>query len=270
MRSYFEKPRTTVGWKGLLYDPLLDGTCRINQGLSIARKLLVDILSLGVPVGCELLDTISPQYLGDLISWGAIGARTTESQIHRQLASGVSFPVGFKNGTDGNIGIAVDAILSSSQPHHFLGVTHEGMAAITRTTGNEFCHVILRGSSTGTNYDSESVNSVSEQLAKREVRNFVMIDCSHGNSSKDYRRQPIVCEDICSSVVSGLPVGGVMIESNLVEGKQALKDPKNLVYGQSITDGCVSWETTVEMLNALAAAVTADVLPCATLVPCHS
>ncbi|CAG8568820.1 916_t:CDS:2 [Ambispora gerdemannii] len=258
MRSYFEKPRTTVGWKGLINDPFIDGSFQINKGLKIARKLLCDITEFGVPVGCELLDTISPQYLADLISWGAIGARTTESQLHRELASGVSFPLGFKNGTDGNVGIAIDAIKSAYNPHHFLGVTKQGLAAITKTKGNELCHVILRGSNSGPNYKKQYIDATKESLRKAKLPELIMIDCSHGNSSKKHTNQPIVSTDIASQVASGDDtIIGVMIESNIVEGRQDVpkEGPSALKYGQSITDACVSWEDTVPMLEGLAKAV---------------
>lgn len=257
MRTYFEKPRTTVGWKGLINDPDMDGTFAINRGLRIARKLLKDLNELGIPVGCELLDTISPQFVGDLIAWGAIGARTTESQLHRELASGVSFPVGFKNGTDGNVKIALDAIQAASNGHHFLGVTKQGLAAITNTRGNDQCHVILRGGNTGPNYDKEHVDSVVTQITGSKMRASVMVDCSHGNSRKDFRNQPLVVESVCEQVSAGnKSIVGVMIESNINEGNQKVpaEGPSALKYGVSITDACVSWETTVKMLNDLAEA----------------
>jgi len=256
MRTYFEKPRTTVGWKGLVNDPQIDGSFKINQGLRLARQLLCDITNLGLPVGCELLDTISPQYFADLISWGAIGARTTESQLHRELASGSSFPIGFKNGTEGSIQVAVDAMKAASHPHTFLGVTEHGLAAIVKTSGNPSGHVILRGGSGGTNYSSEHVTKAREGLIKAGKNPSVMIDCSHANSSKDYRNQPKVLADICSQVKAGdRTITGVMVESNINEGKQS--EPANgttvgdLKYGVSITDGCVNWDTTVEMLRDL-------------------
>ncbi|KAJ2710010.1 3-deoxy-7-phosphoheptulonate synthase [Coemansia spiralis] len=261
MRVYFEKPRTTVGWKGLINDPDLNDTFQINKGLRLARGLLCEITDLGMPAGCELLDTISPQFLGDLFSWGAIGARTTESQLHRELASGVSFPVGFKNGTDGNAGIAIDAIRSASHPHHFLGVTKSGLAAITVTRGNPSCHIILRGGNSGPNYGAEWVARISAQTTKAGVVDNIMIDCSHGNSSKDHRNQPKVCSDVATQVAAGSrAIMGVMIESNIVEGRQNIPSeadggPKALKYGQSITDACVSWEQTTPMLRELAAAV---------------
>eukprot|EP00834_Sanchytrium_tribonematis_P005386 NODE_323_length_9725_cov_0.840536.p3 type:complete len:365 gc:universal NODE_323_length_9725_cov_0.840536:5363-4269(-) len=257
MRAYFEKPRTTVGWKGLINDPDLNESFQINKGLRVARKLLQDLTELGMPVGCELLDTISPQYLAEYISWGAIGARTTESQLHRELASGVSFPVGFKNGTDGRLNIAIDAIRASNCSHHFLGITMQGLAAITNTLGNPDCHIILRGGAKGTNFDSKSVKDATLELEKAGLKSKLMIDCSHGNSSKDFRRQPVVLNDICEQISSGSDkVVGVMIESNLREGRQDLKSGKeDLEYGVSITDACVNLVTTEQMLGDLAQAV---------------
>ncbi|KAG0234746.1 3-deoxy-7-phosphoheptulonate synthase [Actinomortierella wolfii] len=260
MRAYFEKPRTTVGWKGLINDPDIDGTFQINKGLRIARKLLCDLTEMGVPVGCELLDTISPQFLADLISWGAIGARTTESQLHRELASGVSFPVGFKNGTDGNITIAVDAIRAASRPHHFLGVTKQGLAAITNTKGNELCHLILRGGNGGPNYEKEHIERTRAGLAKANLPQSIMVDCSHGNSRKQHRNQISVCADLASQIRQGdRSIIGLMIESNLVEGRQDVgpEGKDALVYGQSITDACVNWADTEKMLEDLAEAVRA-------------
>ncbi|KAG8931708.1 hypothetical protein FRC02_002314 [Tulasnella sp. 418] len=254
MRTYFEKPRTTVGWKGLVNDPMLDGSFQINKGLRIARQLLCDITSLGLPVGCELLDTISPQYFADLISWGAIGARTTESQLHRELASGSSFPIGFKNGTEGSIQVAVDGIGAASHPHTFLGVTDQGLAAIVKTNGNPNCHVILRGGSSGPNFSQDHVETARQSLEKNKIAQSVMIDCSHANSSKDYRNQPKVLTDICGQISSGSRViTGVMIESNIVEGRQNIppEGATGLKYGQSVTDGCVGWEDTVAMLKEL-------------------
>ncbi|KAJ2084000.1 3-deoxy-7-phosphoheptulonate synthase [Coemansia sp. RSA 988] len=261
MRVYFEKPRTTVGWKGLINDPELNDTFQINKGLRVARDLLRQITELGMPAGCELLDTISPQFLGDLFSWGAIGARTTESQLHRELASGVSFPVGFKNGTDGNATVAIDAIRSASHPHHFLGVTKSGLAAITKTTGNPLGHIILRGGNSGPNYETEWVSKISEQIKKANVVDNIMIDCSHGNSRKDHRNQPKVCSDIAKQVAAGnKSIIGVMIESNINEGRQDIPSEeaggaKALKHGISITDACVSFEQTVPMLKELAQAV---------------
>ena len=255
MRVYFEKPRTTVGWKGLINDPNLDGSFNINLGLRIARELLLQVNSMGLPAGCEFLDMITPQYIADLVSWGAIGARTTESQVHRELASGLSCPVGFKNGTDGNIKIAVDAIKAASQPHHFLSVTKGGHSAIVSTAGNEDCHVILRGGKQP-NYDAASVEETSTVLAKSGLRPRIMIDSSHANSNKDYRNQPAVIDDVARQVEGGDErLFGVMIESHLVEGRQDHEPGKPLVYGQSITDGCVAWDASVQMLERLANAV---------------
>ncbi len=255
MRVYFEKPRTTVGWKGLINDPGLDGSFNINLGLRTARELLLQINSMGLPAGCEFLDMITPQYFADLVSWGAIGARTTESQVHRELASGLSCPVGFKNGTDGNIKIAIDAIKAASQPHHFLSVTKGGHSAIVSTEGNEDCHVILRGGK-APNYDAEHVEDASTYLAKAGLRPRIMIDSSHANSNKDYRNQPLVIDDVAQQLESGEErIFGVMIESHLVAGRQDLVAGESLVYGQSITDGCVDWETSVQMLERLARAV---------------
>lgn len=258
MRVYFEKPRTTVGWKGLINDPGLDGSFDINRGLRLARKLLVDLAELGIPAGSEFLDTISPQFVADLISWGAIGARTTESQVHRELASGLSVPVGFKNGTDGNIQIAIDAIRAARGSHHFLSVTKQGLSAIVTTTGNDACHLILRGSQTGPNHDAQSVSEVAAKLRKVGLSDRFMIDCSHGNSQKDYRRQPEVARAVAEQVAAGCnSICGVMLESHLVEGRQELESGKPLVYGQSITDACISWEMTVPILEDLAEAVRA-------------
>ncbi len=256
MRIYFEKPRTTVGWKGLINDPNLDNSFRINHGLTTARELLLELGNMGVPVGSEFLDTIIPQYISDLVSWGAIGARTTESQVHRELASGLSMPIGFKNGTTGSIQIAVDAIRASYQPHHFLSVTKNGMAAIVATTGNDACHIILRGSSAGPNYEAEHVKKVKETLQQANVTTRVMIDCSHGNSNKQHDRQVIVAKDIAEQLSAGeTQVAGVMLESNLVEGNQKLISKEDLTYGQSITDACISWEQTIPVLETLSAAV---------------
>ncbi|WP_111428359.1 3-deoxy-7-phosphoheptulonate synthase [Rhodobacteraceae bacterium DSL-40] len=254
MRVYFEKPRTTVGWKGLVMDPHLDGSGRIEEGLRIARTLLMDISRMGLPAGTEFLDPITPQYFSDLIAWGAIGARTTESQIHRQLASGLSCPVGFKNGTDGGVKVALDAMLSASQPHHFPAVTKDGRAAIAQTTGNADCHIILRGGRT-TNYGAEHVEAVAVAAAKAGIDPGIVIDASHANSHKDPERQRDVIEDIASQIRAGeTRIRGAMIESNLVAGAQKLTPGAPLAYGQSITDGCVGWETTVELLEALAGA----------------
>jgi 3-deoxy-7-phosphoheptulonate synthase len=256
MRVYFEKPRTTVGWKGLINDPYLDQTFKINDGLRIARHLLLDLAEMGVPAGTEFLDIISPQYFVDLVTWGAIGARTTESQVHRQLVSGLSCPVGFKNGTSGNVQIAIDAILSAGGEHTFLGGTKHGQTAIFATTGNPECHIILRGGRNVTNYDAASVESTSKQLEKAGLPARVMIDCSHANSGKDYNRQAEVAREIGAQVTAGDPrIVGVMIESNLVAGAQKLVEGKPLLYGQSITDACIGWPETVDVLRELAATV---------------
>ncbi len=255
MRVYFEKPRTTVGWKGLINDPRLDGTFRINEGLRIARQLLLDLDEMGMPVGCEFLDMITPQYIADLVSWGAIGARTTESQIHRELASGLSCPVGFKNGTDGNIKIAIDAIRAAQAPHHFLSVTKGGHSAIVSTTGNEDCHVILRGGK-APNYDAASVDAAAKGLAAAGVPARLMVDFSHGNSSKDAQKQVDVGHDVARQITAGDDrIFGVMAESHLTAGRQDLVPGKQLVYGQSITDGCLGWEDSHGLLDALADAV---------------
>lgn len=255
MRVYFEKPRTTVGWKGLINDPHMDNSFRINDGLRMARELLVNINALGLPAGTEFLDVISPQYVADLISWGAIGARTTESQVHRELASGLSCPVGFKNGTDGNIKIAADAIKAASQPHHFLSVTKGGYSAIVSTKGNEDCHIILRGGKVP-NYDAASVDAACKNLAASSLRPHLMIDTSHANSSKKPENQIPVCADVGRQVAGGDDrIIGVMVESHLVGGRQDLIPGKELIYGQSITDGCISWAESVTLLQDLAAAV---------------
>jgi 3-deoxy-7-phosphoheptulonate synthase len=258
MRVYFEKPRTTVGWKGLINDPHLDGSFVINEGLRRARRLLVDLADLGLPAGCEFLDPISPQFTADLVSWGAIGARTTESQVHRELASGLSMPIGFKNGTDGGVQIAIDAVRSSLHPHNFLGVTEQGLCAIVSTTGNPDCHVILRGGASGPNHDALSVQKTAEALRTAGLPVRIMVDTSHGNSGKDHRRQPLVASDLAEQIGEGeAAIFGVMIESFLVEGRQDLVDPASLRYGQSITDACIGWEATVPVLQSLAAAVRA-------------
>ena len=255
MRVYFEKPRTTVGWKGLINDPDLDGSFNITQGLHTARTLLLDIANLGLPAACEFLDMTTPQYIADLVAWAAIGARTTESQIHRELASGLSCPVGFKNGTDGNIKIALDAVLSASQPHHFMAVTKDGRSAIAATTGNEDCHIILRGGKT-TNYDAASVDAAAQAAIKAGRNPAIMIDASHANSSKNPENQPLVLAEIGAQLANGdKRIIGVMVESNLVAGRQDLVPGQDLVYGQSITDGCIDWDTTVSALCALADAV---------------
>ncbi len=257
MRVYFEKPRTTVGWKGLINDPHLDGTFDINTGLTTARKLLLDLAELGLPAASEMLDPIIPQYLADVVSWTAIGARTTESQTHREMASGLSMPVGFKNGTDGSLGVAINAMLAASHAHHFLGIDAHGHASIVTTTGNPDCHLVLRGGRQGTNYDAASVAKAAGELAKAGVAARLMIDCSHDNAQKDYRRQVDVCTAVSAQVAKGgAGLMGVMIESNLVAGRQdLLKDRSRLVHGQSITDACVDFPATESMLTALAAAV---------------
>src|SRR5512134_589915 len=255
MRVYFEKPRTTVGWKGLINDPYLNGSFRINEGLRVARDLLVRINQAGVPAGSEFLDVISPQYIGDLISWGAIGARTTESQVHRELASGLSAPVGFKNGTDGNVKIACDAILAAKQHHHFLSVHKNGQVAIVETRGNDDCHIILRGGKSP-NYDAASVQAACAELARAKLPERLMIDCSHANAAKDYRRQAAVASDIGRQVAGGeRRIIGTMVESHLVEGRQDLAPGKPLVFGQSITDSCLGWDESVRLLEHLADAV---------------
>jgi 3-deoxy-7-phosphoheptulonate synthase len=255
MRVYFEKPRTTVGWKGLINDPYLNGSFRINEGLRIARDLLVRINQAGVPAGCEFLDVISPQYIGDLVSWGAIGARTTESQVHRELASGLSAAVGFKNGTDGNVRIAVDAILAARQKHHFLSVHKSGQVSIVETRGNDDCHIILRGGRQP-NYDAESLKGACDELRKAGLAERLMIDCSHANCRKDYRRQLEVCDEAGAQIAAGDGrIIGVMVESNLVEGRQDLKPGRALTFGQSITDACLGWDASVALLARLAQAV---------------
>lgn len=255
MRVYFEKPRTTVGWKGLINDPNLDGSFNIDQGLHTARTLLLEVSNLGLPAACEFLDMTTPQYIADLVAWAAIGARTTESQIHRELASGLSCPVGFKNGTDGNVKIALDAVLSASHPHHFLAVTKDGRSAIAATTGNEDCHIILRGGK-NTNYDAASVEAAAGAAIKAGLSPAIMIDASHANSSKNPENQPLVLADIGTQLAAGdKRIIGVMLESNLVAGRQDLVPGQDLVYGQSITDGCIDWDTTVKTLTALAEAV---------------
>ena len=258
MRVYFEKPRTTIGWKGLINDPHLDGTFDINNGLRTARGLLLELANRGMPAGSEFLDVITPQFVADLISWGAIGARTTESQVHRELSSGSSMPIGFKNGTDGNVQIAVDAIGAARHPHHFLSVTKQSIAAIVTTAGNDHCHLILRGSNKGPNYDADSVRTAADALAGAGLREQLMVDCSHGNSRKDHNRQPEVVADLCAQISGGSKlVCGVMLESHLKAGKQSHTDQTPLVYGQSITDACMDWDTTLPLLHDLAAAVRA-------------
>jgi 3-deoxy-7-phosphoheptulonate synthase len=262
MRVYFEKPRTTVGWKGLINDPHLDQSFKINDGLRLARRLLLDLGEIGVPAGTEFLDMIIPQYMASLVSWGAIGARTTESQGHRELVSGLSCPVGFKNGTSGNVQIAIDAVGSAAQPHTFMGHSKHGQSAIFVTSGNPDCHVILRGGRTTTNYDSASVGQACALLEKAGLPPMVMIDCSHSNSGKDHTRQPQVCRDVIGQVADGeRRIVGVMLESNLVAGSQPLISGKPLVYGQSITDACIAWQETAQLLRELAAAVCASRKP---------
>ena len=258
MRVYFEKPRTTVGWKGLINDPNLNDSFDINEGLRVARRLLLDISEIGVTAGTEFLDTISPQFVADLISWGAIGARTTESQIHRELASGLSMPVGFKNGTGGSVQIAVDGIKAAAKPHHFLSVTKQGVSAIVSTAGNTACHVILRGSSAGTNYDSESLITTSNLLETNGLSRCVMVDCSHGNSLKDHTKQSSVALDLGSQIADGnRDIVAVMVESNLIAGNQKLNsDLSKMTYGQSVTDACIGWNETEQLLQELAGNVS--------------
>jgi 3-deoxy-7-phosphoheptulonate synthase len=257
MRVYFEKPRTTVGWKGLINDPHLDESFDINAGLHLARRLLLEINQMGLPAATEFLDLVSPQYIADLVAWGAIGARTTESQIHRELASGLSMPVGFKNGTGGSIQIAIDAIQSASRPHHFLSVTKQGVSAIVSTSGNESCHLILRGGNSGPNYEKPAIDEAARMLREQKLIESVMVDCSHGNSLKDFRNQPLVARNLANQIAAGCRIiTSVMIESNLVEGNQKpAQNLKSLTRGQSITDACLGWDDTVETLDVLAEAV---------------
>jgi len=260
MRAYLEKPRTTVGWKGLINDPDIDDSFQINKGLRVSRKLFVDLNASGMPIASEMLDTISPQFLADCISVGAIGARTTESQLHRELASGLSFPVGFKNGTDGNLGVAIDAIGAAAAKHHFMGVTKQGLAAITRTSGNEHGFVILRGGTKGPNYDKESVQAAKKTLTDKGQKQAIMVDCSHGNSQKNHNNQPKVAKVVADQLREGeKSIIGVMIESNINEGNQKVpaEGPSALKRGVSITDACINWETTVTVLEDLADAVRA-------------
>ena len=255
MRVYFEKPRTTIGWKGLINDPALDGSFNINEGLRVGRRLLVELNDIGLPVGCEFLDMISPQYFADLVSWGAIGARTTESQIHRELASGLSCPIGFKNGTDGGVKIATDGIRAAQVPHHFLSVTKSGNTAIVATTGNEDCHIVLRGGKKP-NFDAASVADAAKALADAGLAQRLMIDFSHANSSKDPAKQVAVGADVAAQIAAGDErIFGIMVESHLKAGRQDLVPGKPLVYGQSITDGCLGWEESLQLLNGLADAV---------------
>jgi 3-deoxy-7-phosphoheptulonate synthase len=255
MRVYFEKPRTTVGWKGLINDPHLDGSFAINEGLRRARRFLLDILALGLPAGTEFLDPITPQFMADLVSWGAIGARTSESQVHRELASGLSMPVGFKNGTDGTVQVAIDGIRSSAHPHHFLSVTKQGLAAIVSTRGNPACHVILRGGTSGPNYRADDVSRVVADLESAGLPGQLMVDCSHANSGKDHERQPLVVSDVAGQLADGgHAITGVMIESFLEDGNQN-HEKGELVYGKSITDKCMSWQRTEPIFTELAEAV---------------
>ncbi len=256
MRVYFEKPRTTVGWKGLINDPEINSSFNINKGLRIARQLLLDLNNVGIPAATEYLDLITPQYLSDFISWGAIGARTTESQVHRELASGLSCPVGFKNATDGGIGVAIDAIKSAMHPHHFLSVTKQGNSAIFSTTGNEDAHIILRGGNDEPNYDAVNVEKVAEGLEKSGLPTNIMIDFSHANSLKQCQRQLVVADDVSEQIAHGdKRIVGVMVESHLKAGRQDVVEGQELTYGQSITDACLGWDDTVLLLNGLAAAV---------------
>ncbi len=258
MRIYFEKPRTTVGWKGMINDPRLDGSFAINEGLRLARRLLLDMGNLGLPTGSEFLDTIMPQFIADLVSWGAIGARTTESQVHRELASGLSMPVGFKNGTGGSTQLAIDAVGAARGAHHFLSVTKQGISAIVSTRGNDDCHIILRGSSLGVNYERSHVDPLAEQLKQKDLPHRLMIDFSHGNSQKDHRRQAVVCKDVAEQRAAGSDnIFGVMMESFIVEGRQDFVPDTIPTYGQSITDACISWEQTTTLLEELARAVQA-------------
>lgn len=255
MRVYFEKPRTTVGWKGLINDPHLDGTFEMEEGLTLARKIMLDITDMGIPIGTEALDPISPQYLSDLITWSAIGARTTESQTHREMASGLSAPVGFKNATDGDIEVAINAMMSAANPHSFLGINEKGNVAIVTTKGNKYGHIILRGGSNGPNHDSVSIAEVIDQMEKFKVNVNIVVDCSHGNSHKNHMLQPIVFKDVISQFVSGTKqIKGVMLESNLFEGNQKFTYGKkeDLKFGVSITDACIGWEDTAQIVQHMA------------------
>lgn len=255
MRCYFEKPRTTLGWKGLINDPYLDNSFKINKGLKLARKFLLDVNNVGLPCGTEFLDVIIPQFIADIISWGAIGARTTESQIHRELSSGISAPIGFKNGTGGNIQLAIDAIIAASNPHHFLSVTRQGLTAIITTQGNKDCHIILRGGKSNTNYDEKSIKEVADRLTKANLPPYIMVDCSHANSFKDHKQQINVANDISKQIAEGNQnIVAFMLESFLIEGNQKI-DIDNLKYGQSVTDACMNWEDTVKVLDNLRRAV---------------
>jgi len=256
MRVYFEKPRSRAGWKGLINDPAIDGSFQINRGLRVGRQFLVDVVGLGIPAAVEFLDTISPQFIADCVTWGAIGARTTESQIHCELASGLSTPIGFKNGTDGNVKIAIDAIHAARIPHHFLSVTKQGVAAIVATRGNPLGHIILRGANSGPNYSKEWVDKTAKALVESDLPPRIMIDCSHGNSSKDHTRQPMVAADIASQVSAGsTAIFGLMLESHLVGGNQKEGPLEKLTYGQSITDACLAWDETVPVFETLAQSV---------------
>jgi 3-deoxy-7-phosphoheptulonate synthase len=256
MRVYFEKPRTRSGWKGLINDPHIDNSFQINEGLRIGRKLLVDLTAMGIPAGCEFLDTISPQFTADCVTWGAIGARTTESQVHRELASGLSVPVGFKNGTDGNIKIAIDAIHAAQAPHHFLSITKQGVAAIVHTKGNPFGHLILRGSTTGPNYEKQYTDKAAADLKEAGLTPHLIIDCSHGNSKKDHTRQVIVARDVAGQIAEGSQaIMGIMLESHLKAGNQKEAPLEKLEYGKSITDACISFDDTAPLLRELAEAV---------------
>jgi len=257
MRTYFEKPRTVVGWKGLINDPNIDGSFEINTGLRIARKLLIDICEMGLPTGAEFLDTIIPQFIADAIAWSAIGARTTESQVHRELASGLSMPVGFKNGTSGNVKIAIDAVRSANQPHWFPSVTKQGVTAIFQTTGNQDAHIILRGGNrTGPNYEADVIEPILDQLTEVHLPPYVVVDCSHGNSNKDYTRQSEVAKVLATQIASGQKgIAGVMLESHLVAGRQDYQENSDNIYGQSITDACIDFAVTEAILEELAQAV---------------
>ncbi|MEL6815912.1 MAG: 3-deoxy-7-phosphoheptulonate synthase [Cyanobacteria bacterium J06598_3] len=261
MRVYFEKPRTSIGWKGLINDPHLDGSYDINEGLRLARKLLLDLAELGLPAGTELLDPITPQYIADVITWTAIGARTTESQTHREMASGLSMPIGFKNNTNGSLQAASNAMLAASQPHHFLGINQSGHASIVSTTGNADGHLVLRGGKQGPNYEASHVESAAQELTDQNLNPRIMVDCSHANANKDHNRQTLVLDSIAQQVTSGSQhLMGAMIESHLVAGKQPIaKDLNDLTYGQSITDACVNIDTTATMLETLAIAVKQSV-----------
>lgn len=258
MRVYFEKPRTTIGWKGLINDPHLDNTYAVNEGLHIGRKLLLDITEIGLPIGCEFLDPITPQFFADVVSWAAIGARTTESQVHRNLASGLSMPVGFKNGTSGSSKIATDAMLAASYPHSFLSVTEQGIAGIVTTKGNDDCHIILRGGENGPNYDAENVQKTLFALHESKLPTRLMIDTSHGNSGKDHKRQPLVARDIATQLAGGEKgIVGLLIESFIEGGKQDFSTKEKLVYGKSITDACMGWDMTLPVIHELAKAIKA-------------